>query len=345
MRKYRILLFPFALLYVGIITFRSVLFRLNILKSKRFDFPVICIGNLSTGGSGKSPHTEYLIELLKNFNLGVVSRGYGRRTKGGVLASEQSTSTEIGDEPKQFKNKFPFIHLYLDEKRKRGIEELKRLYPQIQVILLDDAFQHQFVDAGLKLMLSDYTLPYFEDHILPWGNLREPQWGAHRADAIIITKCPKDLSDAEQLKIIKKIKVRPHQRVYFSTLIYKEFTAVFSAQKQTSLEHKNILLFCGIANPKPLISHLNSLGNQVKLINFADHHVFTKKEIENIINTYKAGGFTHIVTTEKDVKRMQDFSYFSMFQDFPLYYVPIQIKIINQESEFNQYILNYVQQG
>ena len=276
----RVLLFPIVPIYFLVTWFRNLFYDLGYYKSKSYDFPIIAVGNLSTGGTGKTPMVEYLISLLKeNMQLATLSRGYGRKTKGFLLASNNSTADSIGDEPYQFYNKFKdTVLVAVDENRQNGISELRHLEHQPQTIILDDAFQHRKVKAGFYILLTSYDNLYIKDWLLPTGDLREPRSEAKRANIIVVTKCPPDLSDKEKQKIKVKLKPLPHQEVYFSFIEYS--SKVYS---ETEIKHlyelKEFTLITGIANPKPLVSYLNQLEYSYNHLQFSDHHHFTEQEI------------------------------------------------------------------
>ena len=327
----RYLLFPFSILYGWITSIRNFLFDKGILKSYSFDIPIIAVGNLSVGGTGKTPQIEYLIRLLSsNYKIATLSRGYKRKSEGFVLADSNSNAEILGDEPFQIHQKFPNIHVAVDTQRKNGIEQLLKLDNKPEVILLDDAFQHRKVKAGLYILLSSYNDLYFKDFILPTGNLRESKSGAKRANVIIVTKCPKDLSELAQQNIIKKIGL--NVLIFFSFIDYdSEVYNEFESKKVEEIIDVDKLLLAGIAKPEPFFAYLQAEKN-VKMV-YPDHHHFSEKDIEEIKN--KASNKL-IITTEKDYVRLKNQNLKSLF------YLPIKSSFISKGDDFNQTILNYV---
>src|SRR3954463_5698973 len=256
-RPFRILLLPFALLYGLIVTIRNWLYDKKILRSATFSFPLICIGNLSVGGTGKSPMVEYLIELLQpDINVATLSRGYKRKTKGYGLATEATTALEIGDEPMQFHLKFPQIAVAVGEERLVAIPQLLQDRPETGVIILDDAFQHRAINAGLNILLTDFNKPFYNDWFLPTGDLRDERRSYKRAHIIVVTKCPPGLSMEEKNKITKGINLQKQQHLFFTTIQYGQPYHIISRQPISITQQHEVLLVCGIANPKPLKDYL-----------------------------------------------------------------------------------------
>jgi tetraacyldisaccharide 4'-kinase len=333
----RYLLFPFSILYQIITSLRNYLYDQNILQSKSYSNSIIIVvGNLSVGGTGKTPMTELLISLLSlKFKTAVLSRGYKRKSKGFVLANENSKVQDLGDEPFQYFTKFKNINVAVDANRQRGIKNLLD-QTQSHVILLDDAFQHRKVSAGFYVLLTKYDQLYTNDFLLPTGNLRESRNGAKRANLIVITKCPNDLSLEKQKNIIQKIKPLAYQKVFFSTVVYDDF--VYSSYDKIKIEKIKLedkILVAGIAFPKPFFNVLKSKNDTI--LQFSDHHNFTTQEIENLSALSKN---QKIITTEKDFMRLKD-----TLKSENLFYLPIKIKILNNEESFNQIILNYVRKN
>ncbi|MDC8000747.1 tetraacyldisaccharide 4'-kinase [Aequorivita todarodis] len=323
----RKLLFPFSILYGGITALRNFFYNKGILKSKSYDFPVICVGNLSTGGTGKSPMIELLVSFLKDDNkIAVLSRGYKRKTSGYREVLTESTAEEVGDEPLQFKMKFPEISVAVCEDRQTGIEKLQ---DKAAVILLDDAFQHRKVTASLSILLTSFDELYVDDCMLPAGNLREPKFGAGRADILVVTKCPDTLSDSKIETIKRKLKPKPHQELYFSKIGYASKIKNATEDKPLSyLKDREFLLVTGIANPKPLVGFLKNEGFSFEEKSFPDHHNFTVSEIEGL----KKQGL--ILTTEKDFMRLQPIA-----NTTEIYYLPIKTVILNgAEDSFKRRI-------
>ena len=346
-------LLPFSWLYGLGVRLRNHLFELGILKSRSFDIPVISVGNITVGGSGKTPHVEYLIRLLKgNCKVAVLSRGYKRKSKGYVLADGETRMKDIGDEPFQMKTKFPDIHVAVDKNRCHGIDMLtnEEATKDTDVILLDDAFQHRYVKPGINILLVDYHRLIIYDKLLPAGRLREPQSGKARADIVIITKCPKDLKPMEYRVIIKAMDLYPYQQLYFTSFDYDSLRPVFG-EGERPLDgisgNDNILLLTGIASPKQMVYDLREYSKNITQLAFPDHHQFTKKDIERI-NTAFAGmpSPKMIITTEKDNARLAGMEGLSDDVRRNLFMLPIRVKfMLGQEEDFNNKILGYVQKN
>lgn len=327
MKYIRYFLFPFSVLYGCVMSIRNLLYNTGILKSKSYAMPIVCVGNLNTGGTGKSPMIELLIRIFSDkHKVATLSRGYKRTTKGFLEVQFHHKSTEVGDEPLQFKTNYPEIIVAVDENRQRGIEELQEKYPQLDLILLDDAFQHRKVKPSLSILLTTYKDLYTKDFILPTGNLREFQIGAKRAEVIIVTKCPQSLSVEEQNEIRLQLKPKSYQKLLFSTIVYSEF--VINKTKRTGLRgFDNFTLVTGIANPKPLVTYLKSLNKNFKHIQYSDHYEFTASDIKELESHSK------ILTTQKDFMRLE-----MKLQTIDLYYIPIQTQILNQPSFLETYL-------
>ena len=349
-RILQVLLFPVSLCYGMVMQVRNLLFDMHILPSMTFDRPVISVGNLTYGGTGKTPHIEYLIRLLSPGKfIATLSRGYGRQSDGFILASKRSNVKYIGDEPMQFQKKFENIKVAVDEKRSRGIRILLERFPELKVILLDDAFQHRYVKPGLSILLTDYHRIYPEDTILPSGTLREFRTGARRADIIIVTKTPKIFSPITRRRIMEELKPDSRQRVYFSFIKYIEPVPV-SDPLNLTLPPKltNILLFTGIANDYPLREHLERMCSELIVMKFADHHPYTVKNIEQIIRTFRNLPTQKkiVVTTEKDVMRLKTPELSAYLKNLPLFCVPMQIDFHGTDKEkFDNEILQYVEKN
>lgn len=338
-------LLPLSWLYGLGVKVRNLLFTWEVYKEESFPIPVICLGNLTVGGTGKTPHTEYLIRLLRHYDTAILSRGYGRETKGFVLASPTTTAKQIGDEPYQIYQKFPFTTVAVQEKRTEGIKRLMEEHHP-QVILLDDAYQHRYVKAGLNILLTDYNRLMTRDHLLPAGRLREPLSGKDRAHVIIITKCPV-LTANELQELRQEIKPGSNQHLFFSQIYYGEPQAIFQAKPFTWRDissHTPILLLAGIANPAPLLKQIQQYSRQVKLMEFRDHHTFTSQELENIQETLKGMGPQALLfTTEKDAARLKDMPLSQELQS-RMYQIPIQVQITSdQQEDFDKLIINFVE--
>jgi len=333
-------LYPFSFIYAAVVGIRNRAFDRGVLKSSSFNFPIIVVGNLNVGGTGKSPQIEYLIRLLHNkYKIAVLSRGYKRKSKGFQLADENSTISQMGDEPLQFYKKFKGVLVAVDADRVNGINSLRKLIPPPQIVLLDDAFQHRKVRAGLSILLTSFEDLYVDDSILPGGNLRESSYGAKRADIIIVTKCPPNISLDERRRVTKKLKLNKAQKIFFSAIVYND--TLYSSKEEISITKLNeykVLLVTGIANSKPLENFLESVGVVYHHMKYSDHHVFSKfdkekinRKFENITERKKI-----ILTTEKDYVR----SFSNNFEN--VFYLPIRSNIIDDEENFNREILSYV---
>lgn len=326
----RKIFFPLAFLYWLITFIRNWLYDIGAFKSYSFDVPIIAVGNLSVGGTGKTPQIEYLIRLLsEKYRVAVLSRGYKRLSKGFVLADDQATASSIGDEPFQFYSKFPTIQVAVDANRKKGIEKLLQLQNKPEVILLDDAFQHRKVKAGFYILLTAFDDLFCDDFILPFGNLRESALGKKRADMIIITKCPNDLSELAQQNIKEKLQVK--QPVYFTTIQYDD--CVYGNENSMhveALKSESKLLIAGIAKPKLFFDFLKSETDETLV--FPDHHQFSNQDCEQILA--KANG-RKIITTEKDFVRLN-----GLLPNAQLYYLPIKAVFLN--TNFDKAIEDYV---
>ena len=344
LKSFRYLFFPLSLLYGCIIWLRNWLFDKNILKSASFNFPIICIGNIAVGGTGKTPMVEYLIRLLQNnFNTATLSRGYKRKTKGFAIADATTTALEIGDEPMQFHNKFPMVTVAVGEERLVAIPQLLHDKPDTSVIILDDAFQHRTVKAGLNIVLTAYNNLFTRDIILPAGDLRDVKASMKRADIIIVTKCKAGLTAAEKENIIKEIKPLAHQTIFFTEIVYSKPYHLFNNLKAPIDPATNILLLCGIANPRPLKDYLESKMHTYDMLRYPDHHIFNsddladiKKQFSKIQNINKI-----ILTTEKDATRLVKFE--EDLKDFPVYVLPIEHSFLfNQGENFNKLVVEFI---
>ncbi|KOS06154.1 tetraacyldisaccharide 4'-kinase [Flavobacterium akiainvivens] len=330
----RRLLLPFSALYWLITAIRNLLYDWGVYTSHSFPLPVIAVGNLSTGGTGKTPQTEYLIRLLGDrYRIATLSRGYGRKTNGFIIANENAAAQTIGDEPYQFYSKFPNITVAVDANRVNGVTNLLNLNPKPEIILLDDAYQHRRLKAGFYILLTAYSEIYPDDFILPAGNLRESRTGAHRANVIVVTKCPPDLSDTEQQRIIKKLKPKPSQKVFFTCIDYDDL--VYSEKGVLHIDdatQTQRVLVAGIAKPQYFFEVLAGPGTINK--QYPDHHEFTETEL-NELN--QLANERIIITTEKDYTRLK-----GKLPADSLYYLPISSMFINGGDDFDNTILTYV---
>ena len=342
MRLLSALLFPISVLY-GTVTFvRNKMFDCGILSSEKFDVPVICVGNLSVGGTGKTPHTEYLARLLSaHYRVAVLSRGYKRKSKGFVLADERTTARELGDEPCQIKRKFPDIKVAVDADRRNGITRLMQLPDEEkpEVIILDDAFQHRYVKPTSSLLLTDCKRLYTSDYVLPAGRLREWKSGASRADIIIVTKCKADISDEERENILRQISPSKKQRVFFTYINYGELLPVFGDRSDALMNvtsgNPEVILLTGIANPLPLKNKVEEFSSNIDMLSFPDHHDFSEADILSVENCLKTGKDSRkiVVTTEKDAVRLLANPYLSDEYKERFYYIPIRIDFCGGEAE------------
>lgn len=334
MNLLRKILFPFAILYGFITGIRNFLFDIGILKSYSFGIPIIAVGNLSVGGTGKTPQIEYLIRLLSpKYKVATLSRGYKRKSEGFVLADSTSNAEILGDEPFQYYEKFKNIQVAVDANRKNGIEQLLSQTDKPEVILLDDAFQHRKVRAGFYILLTSYDDLYSDDFMLPTGNLRESRSGANRANLIIVTKCPPTLSLEEQSEIKSKLNILSSQEIFFSYIEYDDF--IYSENKSIALnEIKKVdkLLLAGIAKPEPFFTYLKNPNDDC--LTFSDHHQFSEKEISEIEN--KANSKI-IITTEKDYVRLK-----GNLSKEQLFYLPIRSAFLSRAENFDKSIEDYI---
>ncbi len=346
----RVLLLPFALLYGIGVGIRNFLYRVGALRSVRFDLPVISVGNMTVGGTGKSPHIEYLLRWLDQYiEVAVLSRGYGRKTEGFRAVSVQDSAEMVGDEPLQFKRKFPDLPVVVSESRALGIPELIKRNPGTNCVLLDDAFQHLAVTPGLNILLTEYSRPFTRDWLLPAGRLREWRHGYKRADLLVVTKCPVDLSAKQRSNLIDELDLYPRQRVFFSKYKYGIPYDLLRPDVKRPLDlETDILLVSAIANSDYLLQYLGGEAHSVETIEFEDHHFFeptdlleVKKRFERMTRHQKI-----VVTTEKDAMRMEIHKNFFWDNDLPLYVLPIEVAFFEQDeadfqAEVKKFLLNF----
>lgn len=345
LKSFRILLFPFSLLYALIVIIRNYLFDKKILKSVSFNLPIIAVGNLSAGGTGKSPMVEYLLRLLKDkYQTATLSRGYKRKTKGYALAHNGTTALEIGDEPMQFHQKFSGVAVAVGEERIVAIPQLLHDKPEINVIILDDAFQHRSIKPGFNILLTACDDLFTRDFFLPAGNLRDQRSSYERAEIIIVTKCPPGMTVEEKDQIEKEITPLPHQKIFFTTILYGIPYHIINKAERTITLNDEVLLVCGIANPAPLKSYLIQTAETYTELSFSDHHIFTisdlreiKKKFEDINADQKI-----IITTEKDAVRLMKFK--EELREMPLFVLPVQHKFLfNQGMQFDGIINTFIE--
>jgi tetraacyldisaccharide 4'-kinase len=351
-----ILLYPVSLLYGLITGIRNFLYNSGILSSVEFHLPVICVGNLTVGGTGKTPHTEYLVRLLqKDFKVATLSRGYRRDTRDFRIASTTSRVSEVGDEPMQIFKKFPDVMVAVDRSRVHGVKRIVKENPETDVIILDDAYQHRSITPGFSILLSDFERLMVRDHMLPYGNLRESIGNMRRADIILITKSPENITAIQRRLIVKEVDKAPYQNLYFTSLNYEAPVPVFDhntyieAQPDISqFTGCGIVLITGIANPLSLKEYLNNTANEIIHLLFSDHYNFKEKDINKIYSAYRElrAQTKYIVTTEKDAVRLREFSNIAEPIRSAFYYIPVGIHFLNDDKdEFDNLIVNYVRKN
>ncbi|MBC5773457.1 tetraacyldisaccharide 4'-kinase [Pontibacter sp. KCTC 32443] len=343
MDKLKLLLWPIAALYGGITSLRNTAYDHGLFASRKFNLPVIAVGNLTVGGTGKTPHVEYLLRLLQKYKVATLSRGYKRLTKGFILADSKATAATIGDEPYQYHSDFPDVQVAVCEDRVEGVEQFLKLSPKPDVIVLDDAMQHRAIQPSLNLLITDYTRLFYKDHILPAGLLRESKHGAKRADAIIVSKCPATIQPSEIQSIRNRIQKYSASGtpVYFTGFRYGQLVPLNSVSPQIS---KHIILLTGIANPEPLKQYLKE--HQFKLLHHAaypDHYTYTTTDLEQLSKELKKHPEdTIILTTRKDAVKLMDSELKQYIQQLPLFFIPIEVYFLEGGDAFNNLILQHV---
>jgi tetraacyldisaccharide 4'-kinase len=349
-------LYPLSLIYGLITSFRNFLYNSGIVPSEKFSLPIICIGNITVGGTGKTPHTEYLIDLLrKKFRVAVLSRGYKRKSKGYQVASGLSSVPEIGDEPLQMHRKFPDIMVTVDNDRVHGVKKILQESPETDLIILDDGFQHRKIKSGLSVLLSDFNNPVTDDFLLPYGNLRESVRNIRRADLIIITKSPDDIQETIRQEIINNFNAISVKRLFFTTISYSDPVPLFEDQvlirwslTDINPENHGLVLLTGIASPEPLKRYIEKYFSEIIHLKFADHHYFNENDILNIRTAFVnlKSQVKYIVTTEKDSVRLKEFANFEAFIKESFYYIPVRINFLdNGKQEFDNLISDYVRKN
>jgi tetraacyldisaccharide 4'-kinase len=336
------LLTPFSWGYGAGVWLRNAAFDVGLLPQEEFDVPVVSVGNITVGGTGKTPHVEYIIEALyRRYHIAVLSRGYKRKTKGFILASNNMTPRDIGDEPYQIFSKFSgLITLAVCESRRKGIRELLRIDPDINLILLDDGFQHRYVKPKVNIVLVDYNHPPYEDKLMPLGTLREPARNVLRGDIVVVTKCPSDITAMDIRMVKKNLALFPYQGLFFSNIRYADPIPVFPVQSPqiTSLqwlrEDDAVLCLTGIATPKPLVRYLRQFAARVKVMHFDDHHFFTRRDFSDIFKVYNQleGKRKFIITTEKDAVRIMNNPYFPPTKRNCIYFIPMKVGFLEMEG-------------
>ncbi len=346
---------PLSWLYGFGVNIRNVLFDYGIMPHESFNVPVISVGNITVGGTGKTPHIEYLIRLLeKKYKVAVLSRGYKRKTRGYKLADLHTPMEQIGDEPFQIRQKFRDIYVAVDANRRRGIHRLceDAATADTEVVLLDDAYQHRYVTPGINILLVDYHRLITEDALLPAGRLREPESAKERANIVIITKCPTDIKPMDFRVLTKTMNLRPYQQLFFTCLKYSKMRPIFKHSEEVSLNsigNRPILLVTGIASPKQMLSDLGQYSKNISILEFPDHHYFNKKDIEAIRNKFNEinkNNDAFIVTTEKDTVRLMSIKDIPQDVADNLYMLPVEVEfMLDKEELFNDNIIGHVRKN
>ncbi len=346
LKSFRILFLPFAIIYWFIIWLRNFFYDKNILKSSSFGLPVICVGNLSIGGTGKSPMVEFLVSHLKDrFKVATLSRGYKRKTSGYALANENTSALDIGDEPMLFHLKFPDVPVAVGEERLVAIPQLLHDKPETQAIILDDAFQHRAINAGLNILLTDYNNLFTRDFYLPTGDLRDVKSSYKRADIIVVTKCKAELTAEEADNIKKEIRPLPHQQLFFSTIQYGQPYHITRLSPFELNLKTEVLLVTGIANPQPLKKLLEERSHTYYMISFSDHYIFRIDDLKDIKKRFERIEVANkiILTTEKDAMRLMKFR--SELERLPIYVIPIRhYFLFGGEDKFNEAVIKFIEE-
>ena len=336
---------PLAWIYGLVVGIRHKLFDLKILRSEEFDIPIVCVGNLTVGGTGKTPVTEYLIEYFASrYNIAVLSRGYKRKTRGFVLSDVRSSFRAIGDEPKQIKLKYPEIPVAVCERRVEGIRRLREAHPEVNLIILDDAFQHRYVESWVNILLMDYNNPIYHDSFLPQGTLRDSRSQLYRANFVLVTKCPEDLNPLDMRIVRNSLGLYPYQSLYFSRMEQGEALPLFADRTERRIRRGDrVIVMAGIADPGPLLHETGSRYDVVDTLIFNDHHTYRVSDIrkmEQLLGMYEDAV---IVTTEKDAVKLTNRSRIPETVQRKLYYVPVQVSFVgDSEAEFLRQIELYV---
>ncbi|MBW8332082.1 MAG: tetraacyldisaccharide 4'-kinase [Prolixibacteraceae bacterium] len=351
---FKLLLYPLSAVYGLVVSMRNFMYDYKLFKSTEFEIPVISIGNITVGGTGKTPHTEYLVELLqKQFQVTTISRGYKRKTKGYQEVEVGSLASNVGDEPLQIKTKFADIQVVVDESRVHAIEKIQKQDAETlpDIILLDDAFQHRSVSAGINILLIDFNRPIDKDQLMPVGRLRESKWQMRRANVIIYTKCPQEISPITRRIIMKDVNLRPYQNLFFTTMVYEPLTPVFPDEAiptpKLASDKFSVLLITGIANPEHLQKYMSNFSENITNLKFADHHNFNASNIQQIEQKFAGIEAENkiIVTTEKDSMRLKDMD-LSPSLKANLFYIPLKIKFLHSEGKnFDEKIVTYVREN
>jgi tetraacyldisaccharide 4'-kinase len=352
----RILLYPVSVIYGLITSIRNFLYNTGILPSVEFRIPVICVGNITVGGTGKTPHTEYLSDLLrKQFKVAVLSRGYKRSSKGFRIVTQNSPVSETGDEPLQISRKYPDVFVAVDRNRVNGVRKIMEIQPDTEVIILDDGFQHRRITAGFSILLSDFGRLIIRDHMLPYGKLRESISNMRRADIILITKSPADISPIQRRIIVKEIDKAPYQNLYFTSIKYNPPVPLFKRNNSSApvsylpnFYGAGVVLVTGIANPQPLKDYIETTAGEMVHLHYPDHYKFTEKDLEAICKAYDhlKSRIRYVLTTEKDSVRLKEFTNIAEHVKSAIYYIPVGIYFLNDDSnEFDNLIIEYVRKN
>lgn len=350
-----ILLYPVSLIYGVVTGLRNFLYNTSVLQSEEFKIPIICIGNITVGGTGKTPHTEYLANLLRqHFRVAVLSRGYKRKTSDFRLATSSSTVHEVGDEPLQIARKFPDMMIAVESDRVKGIKQMLSLDPGIEVILLDDGFQHRRLTPGFSILLTDFHRPMSKDNILPFGGLRESSSNMKRADVILVTKTPLDISPINRRIFVTELEKLPYQNLYFTSIRYMDPLPVFYKDQPgyslgwNSFSGNGAVIVTGIANPAPFADHLRRIFSEIVHLPFPDHHNYNEEDIATIQKTWNElkTPIKYIITTEKDAIRLGEFINIADELKSAFYYIPVGIQFLNDDTgEFEKLIIEYVRKN
>lgn len=350
LQRLRVILLPFSALFWLVIRLRHLLFDWGIVQSQEVNCKTICVGNITVGGTGKTPHVEHLIGYLsQSCSVAMLSRGYRRKTKGFLMVETSSQATLVGDEPLQIKTRYPSVLVAVDEKRVRGARQLLLKHPEIQAIILDDAFQHRYIKPGMSVVLIDYSRPVWSDYLLPAGNLRDLNRELRRAQVVLVTKCPGSIGNNEMQGFKDRIGHKTPARLFFTTYAYGAPTPVFEGKSDKMLvSGTGVVGLAGIANPVPFREHLSRSFALRAFYSFPDHHLFSKSEIWSIFERFsrKAQERVVVVTTEKDAMRIRGIDFQDDLLKASLYFIPIRVEFLNgEEVEFNRIVENYVRTG
>jgi tetraacyldisaccharide 4'-kinase len=337
----RFLLFPFAALYDLVTTARNRLYDLQFRPSVQFEIPVVSVGNLAVGGTGKTPMIEYLVRLLQGRSIATLSRGYGRKSKGFRVATPHDTADSIGDEPLQLYRKFgERVIVTVGEERVMAIPNIMDQFPETAVILLDDAFQHRKVKPGLNILLTDYHRQFCDDHIMPMGRLRESRDGAGRADIVVVTKCPQSVTDDDIMQATRNIRRYAKAPVFFSRIRYGRANPVIPG---TVIDR--VVLISGIANAEPLEDYVRQHYKLVKHIRFGDHHGYTQRDIQRVLASVPVDQSIGVLTTEKDLVKLSAPGFDKYWRTYPLLFLPIELEFVKNGKEFDALVLNNLKRG